>query len=168
MKYDIQVNQGAAEWSVIRDAINAAETSGFDTAWVLDHLSSFGRSDVSMIECFTALGALAEATATSGAAGRVAAAGLGASLPTPNYVITHCSPHRPRRCRTSRAGDLPSASAQAHRRRVAGAPNYMQSESHRRPARHSATSKWPRQSLRAGRIGQAMRPTCRGQLHNHE
>ena len=76
MKYDIQVNQGAAEWSVIRDAINAAETSGFDTAWVLDHLSSFGRSDVSMIECFTALGALAEATATIGLGSLVANAQL--------------------------------------------------------------------------------------------
>lgn len=62
MKYDIQVNQGAAEWGAIRDAVVAAESVGFGTAWVLDHLSSFGRSDVSMIECFTALGALAEAT----------------------------------------------------------------------------------------------------------
>ncbi|MEY4391988.1 MAG: hypothetical protein RLZZ544_697, partial [Actinomycetota bacterium] len=36
---DIQLNQGAAAWSVVRDAVLAAEQAGFDTLWNLDHFS---------------------------------------------------------------------------------------------------------------------------------
>ena len=76
MKYDIQINQGAADWKTLRDAVVAAESVGFRTAWVLDHISSFGRSEVSMLECFTALGAIAASTSSIGLGSLVANAQL--------------------------------------------------------------------------------------------
>jgi len=64
--FDIQINQGSASWTDVRTAILEAEGVGFANAWVLDHISSFGDPDISMLECFTALGAMAESTSTIG------------------------------------------------------------------------------------------------------
>jgi alkanesulfonate monooxygenase SsuD/methylene tetrahydromethanopterin reductase-like flavin-dependent oxidoreductase (luciferase family) len=74
--FDIQINQGAAPWSVVRAALHDAETAGFANVWVLDHISSFGDADISMLECFTTLGAIAESTSTIGLGSLVANAQL--------------------------------------------------------------------------------------------
>ncbi len=66
MIIDIQFNQGSATWDQLRDAVLAAESSGFCTAWIADHLSGSVMSAPSMPECFTVLGALAVSTTTIG------------------------------------------------------------------------------------------------------
>lgn len=62
MKIDLQINQGSAPWPHVVEAVRAAEESGFDTVWVLDHFSGAMFDSESMLECFTCLGALAQAT----------------------------------------------------------------------------------------------------------
>ncbi len=76
MIFDIQMNQGAAPWPVVRAALHQAEDAGFANAWVLDHISSFGDPDISMLECFTTLGAMAESTSKIGIGSLVANAQL--------------------------------------------------------------------------------------------
>ena len=63
---DLQLNQGAADWPRMREAVIAAEEAGFSALWNLDHFSGamFGAS--SMSECFTSLGAWAAVTRTIG------------------------------------------------------------------------------------------------------
>jgi len=62
--YDVQFNQGHYTWPELRDAARAAEAAGYDTLWVADHLAGSVMAAPTMPECFTLLGALAEATST--------------------------------------------------------------------------------------------------------
>jgi len=82
--FDIQINQGSASWSVVRAALQDAEAAGFAIAWVLDHISSFGDPDISMLECFSTLGAMAESTSTIGLGSLVA----NAQLRNPSLLAT--------------------------------------------------------------------------------
>jgi alkanesulfonate monooxygenase SsuD/methylene tetrahydromethanopterin reductase-like flavin-dependent oxidoreductase (luciferase family) len=67
MKIDIQFSPGANDWPVLRDAVLRAEADGYDTTWVFDHFDgAMIQGDRPMLECFTLLGALAEATSTIG------------------------------------------------------------------------------------------------------
>jgi alkanesulfonate monooxygenase SsuD/methylene tetrahydromethanopterin reductase-like flavin-dependent oxidoreductase (luciferase family) len=61
---DIQFASTHTDWATLRAASIGAERAGFDAIWVFDHLagSALGGSD--SLECFTWLGALAEATST--------------------------------------------------------------------------------------------------------
>lgn len=64
MIYDVQFNQGHYTWPELRDAARAAEAAGYETLWVADHLAGSVMAAPTMPECFTLLGALAEATST--------------------------------------------------------------------------------------------------------
>ncbi|MFM9137421.1 MAG: LLM class flavin-dependent oxidoreductase, partial [Actinomycetota bacterium] len=64
MIYDVQFNQGHYTWPELRDAARAAESAGYDTLWIADHLAGSVMSAPTMPECFTLLGAIAEATST--------------------------------------------------------------------------------------------------------
>lgn len=75
MIIDIQFNQGSATWGQLRDAVLAAEDSGFRTAWIADHLSGGVMNAPSMPECFAVLGALAASTKTIGLGSLVANVG---------------------------------------------------------------------------------------------
>ncbi len=67
MKIDIQFSPGANDWPALRDAVLRAEAEGYDTTWVFDHFDgAMIQGDRPMLECFTLLGALAEATTTIG------------------------------------------------------------------------------------------------------
>jgi len=67
MKIDIQYSPGTNDWPALRDAVLQAEADGYDTTWVFDHFDSWMlEGDRPMLECFTLLGALAEATTTIG------------------------------------------------------------------------------------------------------
>ncbi len=66
MIFDIQFNQGHYTWPELRDAARAAEDAGYSTLWISDHLAGSVMAAPSMPECFTLLGALAEATSTIG------------------------------------------------------------------------------------------------------
>jgi alkanesulfonate monooxygenase SsuD/methylene tetrahydromethanopterin reductase-like flavin-dependent oxidoreductase (luciferase family) len=67
MKVDIQFSPGANDWPTLRDAVLRAEADGYDTTWVFDHFDgAMLAGDRPMLECFTLLGALAEATSTIG------------------------------------------------------------------------------------------------------
>jgi alkanesulfonate monooxygenase SsuD/methylene tetrahydromethanopterin reductase-like flavin-dependent oxidoreductase (luciferase family) len=67
MKIDIQFSPGTNDWPALRDAVLKAEVDGYDTTWVFDHFDgSMISGDRPMLECFTLLGALAEATAGRG------------------------------------------------------------------------------------------------------
>ena len=67
MKIDIQFSPGANDWPALRDAVLRAEGEGYDTTWVFDHFDgAMLDGDRPMLECFTLLGALAEATSTIG------------------------------------------------------------------------------------------------------
>lgn len=59
---DIQLSPTRCEWSELREASLAAESMGFSTVWVFDHLAGVALGGHTMLECFTLLGALAEAT----------------------------------------------------------------------------------------------------------
>lgn len=63
---DLQLNQGAADWPRMREAVIAAEEAGFGTLWNLDHLSGAVFGAASMTECFVSLGAWAAETRTIG------------------------------------------------------------------------------------------------------
>ena len=63
---DLQLNQGAADWPRMREAVLAAEEAGFSTLWNLDHFSGAMFGADSMSECFTSLGAWAAVTRTIG------------------------------------------------------------------------------------------------------
>ncbi len=64
MIIDIQFNQGSAPWQQMREAVLAAEATGYDTVWNLDHFSGAMFESDSMMECFTSLTAWATATTT--------------------------------------------------------------------------------------------------------
>lgn len=65
MKIDVQFSPAKNDWPALRRAVLRAEAEGFDTAWVFDHFDGAMLSgDRMMLECFTLLGALAEATST--------------------------------------------------------------------------------------------------------
>jgi alkanesulfonate monooxygenase SsuD/methylene tetrahydromethanopterin reductase-like flavin-dependent oxidoreductase (luciferase family) len=67
VKIDIQYSPGTNDWPVLRDAIMRAEDEGYDTTWVFDHFDgAMLQGDRPMLECFTLLGALADATTTIG------------------------------------------------------------------------------------------------------
>ncbi|MGA1362874.1 MAG: LLM class flavin-dependent oxidoreductase [Ilumatobacteraceae bacterium] len=66
MIVDLQLNQGAADWPRMREAVLAAEEAGFSTLWNLDHFSGAMFGADSMSECFTSLGAWAAVTRTIG------------------------------------------------------------------------------------------------------
>jgi alkanesulfonate monooxygenase SsuD/methylene tetrahydromethanopterin reductase-like flavin-dependent oxidoreductase (luciferase family) len=61
---DIQLSPTRCEWSELREASLAAEELGFGALWVFDHLAGVAVGGTTMLECFTLLGALAEATST--------------------------------------------------------------------------------------------------------
>jgi alkanesulfonate monooxygenase SsuD/methylene tetrahydromethanopterin reductase-like flavin-dependent oxidoreductase (luciferase family) len=61
---DLQVSPAVLDWSEIRDIARQAETVGFGAFHVFDHLAGLPLGGTRMIECFTLLGALAEATDT--------------------------------------------------------------------------------------------------------
>jgi alkanesulfonate monooxygenase SsuD/methylene tetrahydromethanopterin reductase-like flavin-dependent oxidoreductase (luciferase family) len=61
---DIQLSPTQCDWSELRDASLAAEELGFGALWVFDHLAGIALGGRTMLECFTLLGALAEATST--------------------------------------------------------------------------------------------------------
>jgi alkanesulfonate monooxygenase SsuD/methylene tetrahydromethanopterin reductase-like flavin-dependent oxidoreductase (luciferase family) len=59
---DVQFSPAKCGWAELRDASLAAEQAGFGALWVYDHLAGAALGGHTMIECFTLLGALAEAT----------------------------------------------------------------------------------------------------------
>jgi alkanesulfonate monooxygenase SsuD/methylene tetrahydromethanopterin reductase-like flavin-dependent oxidoreductase (luciferase family) len=59
---DIQLSPAHADWPQLRATALAAEERGFGAVWVYDHLAGVALGGDSMIECFTLLGAIAEAT----------------------------------------------------------------------------------------------------------
>lgn len=59
---DIQLSPANTGWTELRDATLAAEAAGFGAVWVFDHLAGSSLRGTTMLECFTWLGALAEAT----------------------------------------------------------------------------------------------------------
>lgn len=61
---DLQLSPGRCSWPVLRDATLEAEAMGFGACWVFDHLAGVALGGDTMLECFTVLGALAEATST--------------------------------------------------------------------------------------------------------
>jgi alkanesulfonate monooxygenase SsuD/methylene tetrahydromethanopterin reductase-like flavin-dependent oxidoreductase (luciferase family) len=63
-RVDIQLAPTRCEWPELRDAALAAEAMGFSALWTFDHLSGAALGGDTMLECFTLLGALAEATTT--------------------------------------------------------------------------------------------------------
>ena len=64
---DIQFSAAHNEWPALRDAVQRAEGEGYDTTWVFDHFDgTILGGDRPMLECFTLLGALADATSTIG------------------------------------------------------------------------------------------------------
>ena len=67
MIVDIQFSPAVNDWPELRRAVLRAEAEGYATTWVFDHFDgAMLHGDRPMLECFTLLGALAEATATSG------------------------------------------------------------------------------------------------------
>ena len=65
MLVDVEYSSGHTEYPALLDAILRAEAEGFQTAWVLDHFDgAMVGGDRSILECFTLLGALAQATTT--------------------------------------------------------------------------------------------------------
>lgn len=66
MIVDVQPVPARGAWSAHVDAVLAAEAAGFSTAWVVDHLSGAAFGGDQMVECFTQLGVLAQATSSMG------------------------------------------------------------------------------------------------------
>jgi alkanesulfonate monooxygenase SsuD/methylene tetrahydromethanopterin reductase-like flavin-dependent oxidoreductase (luciferase family) len=67
MKIDIQFSPGRNDWPALRRAVLRAEADGYDTTWVFDHFDSWMiDGDRPMLECWSLLGALADATTTIG------------------------------------------------------------------------------------------------------
>lgn len=66
MIIDIQLSQANSSWAQYLEGVAAAEDAGFGTVWVLDHFSGVSFDGPKMLECFTLLGAMAQATSTIG------------------------------------------------------------------------------------------------------
>jgi alkanesulfonate monooxygenase SsuD/methylene tetrahydromethanopterin reductase-like flavin-dependent oxidoreductase (luciferase family) len=63
---DLQLNSATTPWPEMRDAVLAAEASGYGVAWTLDHLAGQMMGGDTMLECCTLTGALAATTTTIG------------------------------------------------------------------------------------------------------
>jgi alkanesulfonate monooxygenase SsuD/methylene tetrahydromethanopterin reductase-like flavin-dependent oxidoreductase (luciferase family) len=61
---DVQLASTHADWPTLRAASLRAEQVGFDAVWVFDHIAGVSLGGDRSLECFTWLGALAEATST--------------------------------------------------------------------------------------------------------
>lgn len=61
---DVQLSPTRCSWPELRDASLEAEAMGFGALWVFDHLAGVALGGDTMLECFTLLGALSEATST--------------------------------------------------------------------------------------------------------
>lgn len=61
---DLQFSPAHFDWPQLRDLALGAEQRGFGAVWVFDHLAGVALDGTTMIECWTLLGALAEATST--------------------------------------------------------------------------------------------------------
>lgn len=61
---DIQLSPAETDWITLRAATLEAERRGYGAAMVFDHLAGTPLGGSTMIECFTLLGAIAEATST--------------------------------------------------------------------------------------------------------
>jgi len=61
---DLQVSPAVLAWPEIRETALRAEAAGFGAFHVFDHLAGVALEGDAMIECFSLLGALAEATST--------------------------------------------------------------------------------------------------------
>lgn len=61
---DVQLSSTHADWPTLREASLRAERAGFDAVWVFDHIAGVALGGDRSLECFTWLGALAEATST--------------------------------------------------------------------------------------------------------
>jgi alkanesulfonate monooxygenase SsuD/methylene tetrahydromethanopterin reductase-like flavin-dependent oxidoreductase (luciferase family) len=61
---DVQLAASHAGWPTVRAASICAEEAGYDAIWALDHLAGDAFDGRTALECFTWLGALAEATST--------------------------------------------------------------------------------------------------------
>jgi alkanesulfonate monooxygenase SsuD/methylene tetrahydromethanopterin reductase-like flavin-dependent oxidoreductase (luciferase family) len=61
---DIQFASTHTDWPTLRAASIGAERAGFDAIWVFDHLGGVALGGSTSLECFTWLGALAEATSS--------------------------------------------------------------------------------------------------------
>ena len=105
MIIDIQLNQGSAPWSQLREAALAAEEAGFSNLWNLDHFSGEMFAAESMMECFASLAAWAATTSTIG---------LGTLVANVNNRVPGCWPMLCHPFKKSRATDLPSALGLAH------------------------------------------------------
>lgn len=66
MIFDLQLSPAAMSWPELRAGALAAEAAGFGAFHVFDHLAGVPIGGETMIECFTLLGALAEATTAIG------------------------------------------------------------------------------------------------------
>lgn len=62
MIVDLQVSPAVLDWTEIREVALRAEAAGFGAFHVFDHLAGLPLGGDSMIECFSLLGALSEAT----------------------------------------------------------------------------------------------------------
>lgn len=85
---NVHFNVGAAPWPQVVEAALAAESSGVSTVWVADHLASYSVGGHVAPECFTALGALAQATSTIGLGSLVANAVLRPAAVLANSAAT--------------------------------------------------------------------------------
>jgi alkanesulfonate monooxygenase SsuD/methylene tetrahydromethanopterin reductase-like flavin-dependent oxidoreductase (luciferase family) len=63
---DLQLNPAVTPWPELRDAVLAAQDTGFATIWVYDHMAGTVLRGDTMLECFTLAGALAATTTTIG------------------------------------------------------------------------------------------------------
>ena len=88
MILDLHLNVGAAPWPQVVETARAAESSGASTVWVADHLASYSVGGHVAPECFTALGALAQATSTIGLGSLVANAVLRPAAVLANAAAT--------------------------------------------------------------------------------
>ena len=61
---DVQLASTHTDWPTLREASVRAERAGFDALWVYDHIAGVSLGGRHSLECFTWLGALAEATST--------------------------------------------------------------------------------------------------------
>ena len=62
MRVDVQLSPAVETWQTLRDGVRSAEQAGFGSAWVFDHFAGDMLHGVTMLECFTLLGALAAST----------------------------------------------------------------------------------------------------------
>lgn len=59
---DLELSPANRTWPQLRDRARRAEDEGYGALWTFDHLAGASLSGSTMLECFTLLGALTEAT----------------------------------------------------------------------------------------------------------